>query len=168
MMAFFHPQPVGLPGLVAFMIGGLLFFAGLMKARFGRPGEAPAARRSGLSTVGVLVQMLAFVSVGFGRIMATLPPASPAAVVEALAVALLVLVCVLMFRAAAKAMGANWSVVARMREGHELVTGGIFAHLRHPIYTGMAAFFWVKRGHVLFREKVRVPIRCFCPRSVLR
>jgi protein-S-isoprenylcysteine O-methyltransferase Ste14 len=27
-----------------------------------------------------------------------------------------------------------------VKRGHVLVTGGIFAHLRHPIYTGMAAF----------------------------
>src|SRR5205085_753646 len=45
-----------------------------------------------------------------------------------------------LFTAAARAMGANWSIVARMREGHELVTGGVFARLRHPIYTAMGAF----------------------------
>jgi protein-S-isoprenylcysteine O-methyltransferase Ste14 len=58
----------------------------------------------------------------------------------ALAVAALMGGSVLLFVAATRAMGANWSVVARMREGHELVTGGIFARLRHPIYTGMALF----------------------------
>lgn len=37
-------------------------------------------------------------------------------------------------------MGANWSIVARTRADHVLVQDGPFAHLRHPIYTGMALF----------------------------
>jgi protein-S-isoprenylcysteine O-methyltransferase Ste14 len=35
-------------------------------------------------------------------------------------------------------MGRNWSVVARTRSDHELVTTGPFAWLRHPIYTALA------------------------------
>ena len=37
-------------------------------------------------------------------------------------------------------MGRNWSVVARTRSDHELVTGGPFAHVRHPIYTALGLF----------------------------
>lgn len=139
-MGFFHPQPVGLPGLVAFMLGFVLFIASFLRTRRGSGGGAPSARRSGLSTVGVAVQMLAFSLAGLGRIAISLPATSPAAILQAFAVAALMLLCVLMFDFAARAMGANWSVVARMREGHELVTSGIFARLRHPIYTGLAAF----------------------------
>jgi protein-S-isoprenylcysteine O-methyltransferase Ste14 len=137
-MTLFQPQPVGLPGLAALTIGGLLFFANLVRARIG--GGGAAKRRASLSTVGILTQMLAFFTTGLGRVSATLPPASPVSLAEASAVAALMLVAVLLFVAAARAMGANWSVVARMREGHELVTGGVFARLRHPIYVAMAAF----------------------------
>jgi len=137
-MTLFQPQPVGLPGLAALTIGGLLFFANLVRARVG--GGGAAKRRSGLSTIGILIQMLAFFATGLGRVSAILPPASPVSLFEASVVAALMLAAVLVFVAAAKAMGANWSVVARMREGHELVTGGIFARLRHPIYAAMAAF----------------------------
>jgi protein-S-isoprenylcysteine O-methyltransferase Ste14 len=140
-MTWFQPQPVGLPGLAALTIGGLLFFASLVRVRARTGGGGGAAkRRSGLSTSGILVQMLAFFATGLGRVRAILPPASLLSLLEATLVAALMLACVLLFVAAAKAMGANWSVVARMREGHELVTDGVFARLRHPIYAGMAAF----------------------------
>ena len=62
------------------------------------------------------------------------------AIAEAAAIALLMLACAWLFTAAAREMGANWSVVARMREGHELVTSGVFARVRHPIYVAMALF----------------------------
>lgn len=137
-MHLFQPQPVGLPGLAAMMAGGLLFFASLLRMRSG--GGGAAGKRSGLSRVGIALQMLAFFTAGLGRIAATLPPASPRALIEAAAIAGLMLLSVLLFVAATRAMGANWSVVARLREGHELVTGGVFARLRHPIYVGMAAF----------------------------
>lgn len=137
-MNLFQPQPVGLPGLAALTIGGLLFFARLVRARAGDGGSAK--QRSGWSAIGILVQMLAFFATGLGRVEATLPPASPVSLLEAAIVAALMLVSVQLFVAAAKAMGANWSVVARMREGHELVTGGVFARLRHPIYVAMTAF----------------------------
>jgi len=133
-------QPVGLPGLVAMMIGGAIFFASLIRMRPGGGGGGAAGKSSGLSRLGIFIQMLAFAATGFGRVAAILPPASPLAMLEAAIVAALMLLCVLLFLAATRAMGANWSVVARMREGHELVTGGVFARLRHPIYVGMAAF----------------------------
>lgn len=139
-MTYFQPQPVGVPGLIAITAGGLAFFASVLATRFGSGSAAPAKRTAGLSTLGVLIQMLAFAAAGFGRIVVARPADSAAALLEGAAVALLMLAAVGLFWAASRAMGANWSVVARMREGHELVTQGIFARLRHPIYTGMATF----------------------------
>lgn len=139
-MPFFQSQPVGVPGLIAVTAGGLAFFASVLATRLGNRSAAPAKRKSGLSTLGVFIQMLAFAGTGFARIAVALPADSPAALAEGAAVTLLMLASVALFWAASRAMGANWSVVARMREGHELVTQGVFARLRHPIYTGMAAF----------------------------
>ncbi len=34
-------------------------------------------------------------------------------------------------------LGRNWSGTPSIKEGHELVTGGPYAFVRHPIYTGM-------------------------------
>ena len=43
----------------------------------------------------------------------------------------------LLFDRSAKALGANWSLVARTREEHQLVRDGPFARRRHPIYFAM-------------------------------
>ncbi|MFT3854487.1 MAG: isoprenylcysteine carboxylmethyltransferase family protein [Ilumatobacteraceae bacterium] len=37
-------------------------------------------------------------------------------------------------------MGASWRIGVDPDERTELVTAGIYAHVRHPIYTGMTAF----------------------------
>lgn len=34
-------------------------------------------------------------------------------------------------------LGRNWSGVAAVKAGHELITGGPYALVRHPIYTGL-------------------------------
>jgi protein-S-isoprenylcysteine O-methyltransferase Ste14 len=141
MLALVHQQPVGLPALIVLIGGLLLFFASVawtgVRAKGG--GET-AAKKSNLSRWGVFVQMLGFASAGFGQVLIALPATSPLALGEAAAVVALMLLALGLFNAAARAMGANWSIVARMREGHELVTAGVFAHLRHPIYTAMGAF----------------------------
>jgi protein-S-isoprenylcysteine O-methyltransferase Ste14 len=135
-------QPVGLPGLIAMMAGGLLFFASLLWTRIGagKSDGGPAVKKSSLSRWGVFIQMLAFFSAGFGGIHIALPTTSPQALVEGAVVAALMLLSLGLFTSAARTMGANWSIVARMREGHELVTAGVFSHLRHPIYTAIGSF----------------------------
>jgi len=39
-----------------------------------------------------------------------------------------------------KDLGRNWSVTLRVREEHRLITGGVYALVRHPMYT--AFFLW--------------------------
>lgn len=39
--------------------------------------------------------------------------------------------------AALRVLGKQWSLGARVVEGHELVTSGAYGLVRHPIYTGM-------------------------------
>jgi protein-S-isoprenylcysteine O-methyltransferase Ste14 len=38
---------------------------------------------------------------------------------------------------AVKTLGKEWSLTARLVEGHKLATSGPYAYVRHPIYTGM-------------------------------
>ena len=40
-------------------------------------------------------------------------------------------------RSAIRALGRFWSLHVEMREGHEFVTSGPFAHARHPVYFSM-------------------------------
>ena len=141
MLALVHQQPVGLPALIALIGCLLLFFASFARIRAAKDGSGEtAAKKSNLSRLGVFIQMLGFASVGFGPVLIALPATSLPALGEAAVVAALMLLALGLFTAAARAMGANWAIVARLREGHELVTGGVFAHLRHPIYTAMACF----------------------------
>jgi protein-S-isoprenylcysteine O-methyltransferase Ste14 len=138
--SIFSAQPVGLPGLVALVVGALCFFAALLRTRLRAGSSGAGARRSSLSAAGIAFQMAGFFAAGFGPVRTELAPASLAAVGEALAVAALLGAAVLLFSAAAGAMGSNWSLIARTRSDHRLVTNGVFARIRHPIYLAMALF----------------------------
>src|SRR5436853_4305425 len=139
-MGLFTPQPVGTPGLAAIVLGGLACCASLLATRIGAGAPGSGDKRSARSAAGIALQMLGFAITGFGPVRASLAATGLPALAEAAAVAGLLLLSVLMFRSAARTMGANWSLVARTRADHQLVTDGIFARLRHPIYSAMALF----------------------------
>ena len=44
-----------------------------------------------------------------------------------------------MFRLTHRALGRNWSVSLDVRQGHKLVTEGVYGQVRHPMYTA----FWL-------------------------
>jgi len=134
-----HSFPVGLPGLAALALGFLAFVIAVIVARMGRGApDAGRQRRSARSLIGIAVQSLAFALTAFGPATAMLDPLSPLALGEAAAVALLMAGAVALFVWATRTMGRNWSIVARTRSDHELVTTGPFAYVRHPIYSAMA------------------------------
>lgn len=140
-MSWIAPQPTSLDALCVMALGFVLFLLSLSVAR-GRNAKAQrvAEKRAASSAAGVAVQMIAFTLVGFGPILTTLAPDSPLAIAEAAGVLVLLAVTIGLFTAAARAMGKNWSIVARTREDHQLVTWGPFAAIRHPIYTALFAF----------------------------
>lgn len=45
----------------------------------------------------------------------------------------------IMFRLTHRALGRNWSVSLDVREGHKLITDGIYRKVRHPMYSA----FWL-------------------------
>ncbi len=141
MLGLVHPEPTSQTALVAMGLGFLVFVAALLMAR-GRREEAPrvAEKKSPGSMLGVGVQGLGFAAVGVGPVIASLDPGSLLAVGEVGFVLAMMTVAVLLFFSASRAMGQNWSIVARTREDHQLVTWGPFAAIRHPIYTGLFAF----------------------------
>ena len=140
MLDLVDPQPTSRLALAAIALAFIVFLVALGLARREKDqGKRVAEVRSSTSIVGVLVQMLAFATVGFGPMVPSLPSISPAAIGEAAAVLALMGLTIGLFFAASRAMGANWSIVARTREDHELVTWGPFAVIRHPIYTGLFA-----------------------------
>ncbi len=141
----------GLPGLAMLATGLLLFAVALIAARWRREPER-SARRDAASMIGILVQGLAFVAAGIGAIHVTLDPLGPRALDVAALVALLMAAALALFVWASATMGRNWSLVARTRSDHELVTAGPFAWMRHPIYTALALVvvaLAVALGHVM-------------------
>ncbi|MEM9292251.1 MAG: protein-S-isoprenylcysteine O-methyltransferase [Acidobacteriota bacterium] len=54
----------------------------------------------------------------------------------AIGVVLLVLGLWLFWRSHAD-LGRNWSVTLEIREGHHLVTGGVYSRVRHPMYSAI-------------------------------
>jgi protein-S-isoprenylcysteine O-methyltransferase Ste14 len=153
---------VGLPGLLTLGVGFCAFLASLVpaqRARISAEGET-TARRSRASIVGVAIQGLAIGFTSIGVQHATLDPLSAKALVEAAAVALLMAATVWLFVWASRTMGRNWSIVARTRGDHALVTAGPFAWIRHPIYTGlflMMIALAIGLGHVA-RLFIAVPL----------
>ncbi len=140
----------GLPGLAMLATGLLLFAVALIATRWRREPER-GARRDAASMIGILVQGLAFGVAGIGAIHVTLDPLGPRALGVAALVALLMAAALALFVWASATMGRNWSLVARTRSDHELVTAGPFAWMRHPIYTALALVvvaLAVALGHV--------------------
>lgn len=130
-------DPIGLPGLAVVALGFLAFVVAVISARRRVEAEGSNATRSRQSVVGIIIQALGFVAATFGPQRVGLDPLGAPALVEAAAVAALIATCVALFIASSQAMGRNWSLVARTRDDHQLVQGGPFAYLRHPIYTGL-------------------------------
>lgn len=141
-MDLIDPHPTTEAALAALGLGLLAFLLALLLAR-GRKTAAPqvAEKRTSSSWTGVLIQGLGFFAVGFGPIMIAVDPTPTRVLTETIPVAVLVLLTVGLFFASSRAMGRNWSIVARTREDHDLVTWGPFALIRHPIYT--ALFAWM-------------------------
>ena len=146
----FHLYPVSLLQFCLFWpvvaIGG---FA-LVRA-FARSGDgAKAAKRSRLSTLGIAFQAIGFGATGFGPINFALPWSAPSSLICSTLVALLGGSAIAIFIAATRAMGKNWSVVARTRSDHQLVRSGPFAVVRHPIYLALFLYllsFGIAFGH---------------------
>lgn len=136
----FPADPVGLTGLAALGLGGVLFLAALFAARArvrrAGPGERSGNRSAG-SLLWIIVQGAGIAIVGIGPIRPTLDPLSTTALIHAAIVLGLMLAAVALFHWSSRTMGRNWSLVARTRGDATLVTDGPFAIVRNPIYVAL-------------------------------
>jgi len=66
-----------------------------------------------------------------------LPNASQLSIVAGIIAMIAAIGSVVLVTSALKTLGKEWSLTARMVEGHKLATNGPYAYVRHPIYTGM-------------------------------
>lgn len=125
---------------IIFMALALLFFIALLAKRLTTPRGEPGARTDRGSAIGIALQALGFVAVSGPVHAAGGLSMDGWAAPRTLGVALCTAGAALLFQWAARTMGRNWSLVARVREDHQLVTTGPFAWVRHPIYAAMALF----------------------------
>jgi len=126
--------------LACVMAAYLLFALPVIFRRRAKTAEAPvrAGGRDLVSLLGVALQGLGFFFVFFGRVEIPTPiMLDRPTIVEALPVAALAFGSVALFWSAFRALGTNWSVVARVRDDHGLITRGPFAWVRNPIYLAM-------------------------------
>jgi protein-S-isoprenylcysteine O-methyltransferase Ste14 len=123
----------------AAIIAGLLFGTAVFAKRLSthRSAEGLTSARSRLSIVGIGIQSAGFVVAMAAPVKFTTPSYSLRSIFLAAIVVALGMAGALLFDRSAKALGANWSLVARMREEHQLVREGPFARMRHPIYFAM-------------------------------
>lgn len=87
-----------------------------------------------ISLAGLGIIPLVYVATGAPRFAAY--PFQPVQASIGVATALASLA---MFHLTHRALGRNWSVSLEVREGHRLVTDGIYRYIRHPMYTA----FWL-------------------------
>ena len=114
-------------------------FAGVFLLRK-KPPSPPDQKRDRGSLVGVALQGLSYAIVwgvhrpAFTPIVSGNGPIAIAAGVVAIVAAI---GSVWLITSAVKTLGKEWSLTARLVEGHKLATSGPYAYVRHPIYTGM-------------------------------
>ncbi|HXZ21118.1 MAG TPA: isoprenylcysteine carboxylmethyltransferase family protein [Candidatus Acidoferrales bacterium] len=104
-----------------------------------RPAGAATERRVRESVAGIVLQ-----SIAIGLVWTLLAERFPDFALPEVAMRLISVLAVLLAAAsvwlvvdAIRVLGRQWSIQARLVEGHRLVVEGPYSHMRHPIYTGM-------------------------------
>ncbi len=110
---------------------------------FGRGRAAPKTEttaRSNVSRIGIVLQLLAYAIVyGIERPYFTpIMPMSKAAEAAVLTAASAIgIASIVLCFLAARTLGKQWSMIARLVSGHELIEQGPFSIVRNPIYLAM-------------------------------
>jgi protein-S-isoprenylcysteine O-methyltransferase Ste14 len=105
-----------------------------------KPQDGTESKRDSTSKLGIALQgasyafVWAFMRERFTHIA---PLGRMFDIVFAVVTVALAVGSVRLVMSAVSTLGAQWSLTARVVEGHKLITSGVYARVRHPIYTGM-------------------------------
>lgn len=105
-----------------------------------KPPSAPDSKREPMSIIGIVLQGVGYALVWSIR-RRPFTPLVPAGKYFEIALAVLTMLLpigsVWFCSAAVRRLGKQWSLAARVLEGHNLITSGPYSVVRNPIYTGM-------------------------------
>ena len=105
-----------------------------------KPPSPPDRKRDPASITGIVFQGLSYAIIWIIRRQWFTPMFRSSKFLEialALLTILLAIASVWFCAAALRTLGVQWSLAARVVEGHKLVTRGPYSIVRNPIYTGM-------------------------------
>lgn len=117
-------------------------FAGVFLLRK-KPPSPPDSKREPSSIIGLALQGVSYGLIWGVRRQPFTPIIAGSGTRKVFAVATGVLAIglavfsVWLTTTAVKTLGKEWSLTARLVEGHKLATSGPYAYVRHPIYSGM-------------------------------
>jgi protein-S-isoprenylcysteine O-methyltransferase Ste14 len=120
------------------ILGWLLFTVVFLKRE--KPPQTTESKRDRSSNVGIATQMIGFALVWSVRRPMFSPMFNlgwPFDIATAVITTTLVVCSIWIVTTAVRTLGKQWSLTARLVEGHALITEGPYQIVRHPIYTGM-------------------------------
>jgi protein-S-isoprenylcysteine O-methyltransferase Ste14 len=122
--------------MLSWLVFAVVFVLFLLK----NAPSAPDSKRERTSIVGIALQGVSYAIVWTFRRPPFTPIVSSRKAVEiatALVTMALTIGSVWFVSAAVRTLGKQWSLAARVLEGHKLITEGPYSVVRNPIYTGM-------------------------------
>jgi protein-S-isoprenylcysteine O-methyltransferase Ste14 len=105
-----------------------------------KPASAPDSKRDRSSIPGIVLQGLSYAivwSIKRTAFTSIISASKAFEIVIAVLTIVLAIGSVWFVSAAVRALGKQWSIGARLLEGHKLITQGPYNVVRNPIYTGM-------------------------------
>ncbi len=106
-----------------------------------RAPSGPDSKREPKSILGIALQGVSYAIIWTFRRQPFTPIVAPASEVLSITLALITMALavgsVWFVSAAVRSLGKQWSLAARVLEGHKLITSGPYRIVRNPIYTGM-------------------------------
>lgn len=122
-------QLIALAAVLIAWLGLGVALVGQARRSRGRHRRRDAASLIGMALQGVGLALVFSVHSRWAAVRAS------ETVLAAVAV-LLSAAAVLLIGSALRTLGRQWSLAARVLEGHQLITAGPYGFVRHPIYTG--------------------------------
>ena len=136
-----------------------------------KSAQPPDKRRDPHSITGVVLQGISFALVWAIHRPYFTPLISGNQILEQLLGFITVFISigsVLFTMKAVRALGKEWSVTARVVEGHKLATHGPYAWVRHPIYTAMLGMLIATGLAVTYLLVLIIAIALFMVGTIIR